>query len=136
MNTPPLSFDSLLEHLTKEWNETTLAAFHEDAKKQTSGISIRSIMPSKGKRIVLLMCIAIPDKIEALGKIIGLDHSECRNPDWSTTPLSIMFRDNFGSKIIQHEVLRDHMDKPVGLFLIAGDPISIEKLSKIFTLPT
>lgn len=92
-------------------------------------------MPQKGKRVVLMMCIAIPDKIEAFCNIRGLDHSKCRNPDWSATPLSIMFRDALGSVAIQHEVLRDHMDKPLALFLIAADPNSIETLSKVFTLP-
>jgi len=135
MNSPPMSTDQMVDHLTKEWNEVTLAAFHKEAQQQPSRIALKSLRLPGGPRLVLMICIATPEHVEAFRKILGFDFSVHTHSDWAATPISILFRDTVQAGGLQYEILRDHLEMPSALVLSAADPVSIKKLSGMFDLP-
>lgn len=121
-----------LDDSIRAMENTTLAAFREEALNQVHGTAYFGLRPSGGPRVIVFLCAT------AAGEILKLKNTftfiDDAAVDWNIKTLADMFKQTFTGAGISLCSLHDERNNCRSIILCATDQKSIKMIEGVFSI--
>jgi hypothetical protein len=129
-----MTVEKIATQLTSEWSNKTVGDLCTQAETEHTGIAFDAIRMPGALRLFIVMCITKPDQIERVERCLMLSPRQHVLDRGKLT-----LAEGVALAIASKAMLTDIVLTPAGAvrarFLIAADPLSVQKIESLFTLP-
>lgn len=121
-----------LDDSIHEMENTTLAAFRDEALNQVNGTAYFGLRPAGGPRVIVFLCATAAGEILKLKNMFTfIDDAPV---DWNIKTLADMFKQTVTGAGISFCSLHDERNNCRSIILCATDQKSIQMIESVFTI--